>query len=378
VDLELTDSQSLFQETTRRALQDLSPLSRVRALIDDPLGFDPDMWRQGGELGWYSMFVPEQCGGGSVSGQGLLDAAIVAEELGRMVHPGPFHPTNVVAFALARFGTDSQRTDYLPAIASGAIIATWACAEPDRAWTSEAIRLTAAPAGDGYALDGVKTYVPYAHAADLLLVTAQTPAGLTQFLVNRDTPGVTIEALESLDLARRFSTVRFDAVPVGESAVVGQVGMAGTAFEEQLQVALVLQCAETNGLTDEGFALTVQYSKDRVAFGRPIGSYQALKHRMADHRIWLEGAHATTAYAAHAVQDRRPDAALAVRVAKAHVGKWSTATLHDCIQLHGGIAMTWDYDLHLYFRRAISNEVMYGSPYEQHQALVDIAEGRVA
>ena len=115
-----------------------------------------------------------------------------------------------------------------------------------------------------------------------------------------------------------------------------------------------------------------------MAFGRPIGSYQALKHRMADHRIWLEASHAATSYAAHAVQDRRPDAALAVRVAKAQVGKWSTVTLHDCIQLHGGIAMTWDYDLHLYFRRAISNEVLYGSPYEQHQALVDIAEGQVA
>jgi alkylation response protein AidB-like acyl-CoA dehydrogenase len=139
-------------------------------------------------------------------------------------------------------------------------------------------------------------------------------------------------------------------------------------------VALVLQCAETNGATDHALAITVQYTKDRVAFGRPIGSYQALKHRMSDHRMWLEGSFATTAYAARAVQEQRPDAASAARSAKAHVGRHSSAILHDCLQLHGGIGMTWEYDLHLWFRRAISNEVLYGPPDEHHQALVELAE----
>jgi alkylation response protein AidB-like acyl-CoA dehydrogenase len=378
VDLELTDDQELFRETTRRALDERSPLTRVRELIGDPLGFDPSLWRQGGELGWYAMLVPEQHGGGSVSGHGLLDAAIVAEELGRMVHPGPFHPTNVVAYALAEFGTAEQREKYLPAIASGELIATWAFAEPDRDWKAETVALAAVASGDGYVLDGVKSYVPYAHAADLILVTARTADGLAQFLVPRDAPGIRIEMLESLDVARRFSVIRFEGVSVGADSLVGDRSATAESVERQLQVALVLQCAETNGATDAGFGLTVQYCKDRVAFGRPIGSYQALKHRMADHRMWLEGSHAATAYAAHSVQDGRPDSAIAARVAKAQVGKWSTVILHDCIQLHGGIAMTWDYDLHLYFRRCISNEVTYGSPYEQHRALVDIAEGKVA
>ncbi len=238
--------------------------------------------------------------------------------------------------------------------------------------------MAAVASGDGYVLDGVKTYVPYAHAADLILVTARTAEGLAQFVVHRESPGISIEALESLDVARRFSVVRFEGVRVGPESVVGATTATAAAVERQLQVALVLQCAETNGATEAGFGLTVQYCKDRVAFGRPIGSYQALKHRMADHRMWLEGSQAATTYAAHAVQAGRPDAAIAARVAKAQVGKWSTVILHDCIQLHGGIAMTWDYDLHLYFRRAISNEVIYGSPYEQHRALVDIAEGQVA
>jgi alkylation response protein AidB-like acyl-CoA dehydrogenase len=137
----------------------------------------------------------------------------------------------------------------------------------------------------------------------------------------------------------------------------------------------VLQCAETIGATDQALAMTVQYAKDRVAFGRPIGSYQALKHRMADHRMWLEGSFATTAYAARAVGTGAGDAPLAARVAKAHVGKWSSKIVHDCVQVHGGIGMTWEHDLHLYFRRVISNEVLYGAPDEHHRALVDLAEG---
>jgi alkylation response protein AidB-like acyl-CoA dehydrogenase len=378
VDLDLTDDQELFRQTTRRALEERSPLTRVRELIDDPLGFDPGWWRQAADLGWYAMLVPEQHGGGSISGHGLLDAAIVAEELGRMVHPGPFHSTNVVAYALAESGTAQQRQEYLPAIAAGDVIATWAFAEPNRDWRADMIELAARASGEGYVLDGVKTCVPYAHAADLILVTGRAPEGLRQFVVSPDAPGVSIEALESLDVGRRLAVVRFDGVHVGAGSAVGDASGTADAIERQLQVALVLQCAETNGATDAGFGLTVQYSKDRVAFGRPIGSYQALKHRMADHRIWLEGSHASTAYAAHAVDERRPDSAIAARVAKAHVGKWSSVILHDCIQLHGGIAMTWDYDLHLYFRRVIGNEVTYGSPYEQHRALVDIAEGLVA
>ena len=375
MEIQLSEDQQLFRETCRRALEARTPLSRVRELIDDPVGYDPAVWAQGGELGWYAMLVPEQYGGGSMSGEGLVDATIVAEELGRMIHPGPFHATNVVASALAEAGTPDQREQYLPSIASGGLIGTWAFAEPDRDWTAASVALTAKPSGKGFVLDGIKAYVHDAQAAGLLLVTAVAAQGLTQFVVAKDTPGVTVEPLESLDVARRLANVRFDGVEVGADAVVGAPGDAAAAVERQLQVALVLQCAETNGATDVGFAMTVQYSKDRVAFGRPIGSYQALKHRMADHRMWLEGSFATTAYAAKAVQHRRDDAAVAARVAKAHVGRWSSVILHDCIQLHGGIGMTWEYDLHLYFRRAISNEVLYGAPDEQYRTLVDLKEG---
>ncbi len=206
-------------------------------------------------------------------------------------------------------------------------------------------------------------------------MTARGQDGPSQFLVTRDQPGITVEPLESLDLARRLATVRFEGVEVGPDSLLGSAGEAGPAVEYQRQVALVLQCAESVGATAQALEMTVDYAKERVAFGRPIGSYQALKHRMSDHRMWLEGSFATTAYAARAVDDRANDAAIAARVAAAHVGRHSSAILHDCIQLHGGIGMTWEHDLHLYSRRVISNEVLYGTPDDHQKALVDLAEG---
>jgi alkylation response protein AidB-like acyl-CoA dehydrogenase len=375
VEVGLSEDQQLFRDTCQKALADLCPLTRVRELIDDPVGFDRSTWAQGGELGWYAMLVPEAHGGGTVSGVGLVDLTIVAEELGRMIHPGPFVATNVVAFALAQSGSPEQAERYLPALASGEIIGSWAFAERDREWAAASVSLSATPSGTGFVLDGVKAYVHDAQAADVLLVTAAGPGGLTQFLVPTDAPGLAIRPLQCLDLARRMADVEFRSVEVGAEAVVGTPGEAGPAVERQLQVAMVLLCAETNGATDQGLGITVQYAKDRVAFGRPIGSYQALKHRMADHRMWLEGSFATAAYAARSVALQGEDAAVAARVAKAHVGKWDSTILHDCIQLHGGIAMTYEYDLHLYFRRAISDEVLYGPPDEQYRALVDLAEG---
>jgi alkylation response protein AidB-like acyl-CoA dehydrogenase len=375
VELALSETQELIRATTRKLLEERCPITRVRELIDDPVGFDPGLWSQGADLGWYAMLVPEEYGGAGVSGSGLVEAAIISEELGRMVHPGPFQVTNVVAAAVAEYGSDDQRKEYLPSIASGQTVATWAFLEPNGDWSPASLSLGVAAAGSGYVLNGTKTCVQDAASADLFLVTGRASEGPAQFLIPASATGIAIEPLECVDLARRLFEVRFSDVRVDAAAALGPVGEAERAIERQMQIALVLQCAETNGATEQGLAITVQYSKDRVAFGRPIGSYQALKHRMAEHRMWLEASFATTSYASHSVQGHHHDAPAAVRVAKAHVGRWSTAILHDCIQLHGGIGMTWEYDLHLYFRRAIGNEVLFGSPYELTKSLVDIIEG---
>ncbi|MDE3203916.1 MAG: acyl-CoA/acyl-ACP dehydrogenase [Acidobacteriota bacterium] len=375
MELGLSDTQEMFLDATCKLLDERSGPARLRELVNDPLGFDRPTWEQGGRLGWYAMFVPEKYGGGSVSGAAVPDAAMVSEAMGSRLHTGPFLATNVVAFALAEAAGADLQERFLPGLADGSLVGTWAVADRDGDWSASSVGLVAHPDGDGFRLEGTKSYVHDAASADLFLVNARTPEGPIQVVVAAHAPGITITPLDSLDLGRRLAEVHFSGTPVSRPDVVGEGEAATRAIERQLQVALVLQCAETNGVTQTALDMTVGYAKERVAFGRPIGSYQALKHRLADHRMWLEGSFATTAYAATSVQQARPDAAVAARIAKSHVGRWSTHTLHDCIQIHGGIGMTWEYDLHLYFRRAISNEMLYGAPYDHMRQLVDLVEG---
>ena len=364
--LELSEDQEFFRETTRRFLESEAPLTRVRELADTDTGFDRGWWRKAGELGWTGLFVSEADGGGSLSGNPLVDAVIVCEELGRLVAPGPFLPVNVVAAALAASGSAAQRAELLPQLAAGETVATWAFAEAGGPWDGTGVQLRAEPADDGFRLHGTKAWVEAAAEADHFLVTARTGDGLTQFLVAAGTDGVVVAPGRSMDLVRRFGTVQFDGARVPAAAVVGEVGGAADDVERQLRIALALQCAETVGVIDRVFEFTVEYTQDRFAFGRPIASFQALKHRMADMLLWVESAKATTDAAALAVDSGADDAGSLVRAAKAYVAQRSTAILQDCIQLHGGIGVTWEHDIHLYLRRVTVNRSVYGTP-EYHQ-----------
>jgi alkylation response protein AidB-like acyl-CoA dehydrogenase len=361
VELELQDDQELFVETTRRFLEAESPLTQVRDLYEDPVGFDRDYWRRGAELGWATMLVPDELGGGSVSGAGLLDLVLVAEEMGRMVAPGPLLPVNVVADTLARTGRPDQQAA-LGALVSGDRIATWAFAELSGRWDASGVALTASERDGAWVLTGTKSYVQDAGVADAWLVTARTGEGLTQFLVAAGTPGVSVQPLQSLDMTRRFGDLVFDAATVDGSAVVGRVGDAAADVERQLQVALTVQNAETVGAVNRVYEFTLEYAQDRMAFGRPIGSYQALKHRFADMKVWLEACNATAAASARAVQAGADDAPKLVSTAKAYIGDRAPAIVQDCVQLHGGIGVTWEHDLHLYLRRVAQNAALYGSP----------------
>ena len=200
-----------------------------------------------------------------------------------------------------------------------------------------------------------------AGVADTWLVTARTGESLTQFLVPADTADVTVRPLQSLDMTRRFADLEFTDAVVSPSTVVGRVGDAAADVERQLQVALVLQNAETVGAVDRVYDFTLEYAKDRMAFGRPIGSYQALKHRFADMKVWLEACHATATASARAVQRGDDDASKLVSVAKAYIGDRAPAIVQDCVQLHGGIGVTWEHDLHLYLRRVAQNAALFGS-----------------
>lgn len=368
-----SDDQQLLQETTRRFVESRAPVSEVRRFADDPAGFDGQVWRQGAELGWASMFVPEAHGGMAESASGAVDAAIVAAELGRVLFTGPFLPVNVVAFAVANAGTEAQRHELLPGLAGGERVAAWCWSGTGVSPGTVAAGVQATVAGDGFVLDGESGYVQDADVADDLLVTATTGDQLSQFVVPAASPGVEVTPLDTLDLGRRLSVVRFDAVAVDASTVLGAVGDASDLVERQLRVALVLQCAETVGVVDRVLELTLEYAKERIAFGRPIGSYQALKHRFADHAMWLEGAKAITDHAARAVHLDAPDAAVAASIAKSHVGRSATEITRDCVQIHGGIGLTWEHDLHLYVRRAVSNEALWGTPAAHHERLCVLA-----
>jgi alkylation response protein AidB-like acyl-CoA dehydrogenase len=221
---------------------------------------------------------------------------------------------------------------------------------------------------------GAKAYVEAAGAADVFLVTARDGEGLTQVLVPADTPGVTVTPGRSIDLVRRYGSITFDGARVPTQAVLGEVGGAAATVEHQLEIALALQCAESVGAADRVFAFTVEYAQDRFAFGRPIASFQALKHRIADMLQWLEFSKAIADAAANAI-DRDDNAARFVSVAKAYIGDRCLDIIDDCVQINGGIGMTWEHDIHLYSRRVALNRAVYGSPEEHKErlcALLDV------
>ncbi|HEY2999194.1 MAG TPA: acyl-CoA dehydrogenase family protein [Acidimicrobiales bacterium] len=355
MELELSEDQEFFLATTRKFLAAEAPIPTVRALEHAPAGFTADYWRRGAELGWTALLVPEADGGGSIGDHGLLDLVLVAEEMGRRVAPGPLVPVNLVAAAVAAHGSAEQRAAVLPGLLAGEAVAAWTGPAP----------VGAEADGDGFVLDGTAAPVEAGAQADHLLVTARAGAGVTLLLVPVPTPGVAVTPLGGLDLVRRYAEVRCVGARVPASAVVGAAGGAGAEVERLAQVACVLQCAEMVGAMDRVFEMTVEYLGDRYSFGRPLSSYQALKHRVADDKLWLEASHAAANAAARAVATGAADAADLVSAAKAWIGPHATELIQDCIQLHGGIGVTWEHDLHLYLRRATVDRVTHGTP-EDH------------
>ena len=374
MNLELTEDQELFRQTTARFLASESPVAAVRDHHRSGDRGTPAWWRTAADLGWTSMLVSDEAGGGSLSGRPLADAVVVAEEMGRMVSPGPFVPVNVVGAALSAAGTAAQQSSVLPGLLAGDRVAAWAFGEPGSRWDVGTHTTTADVANDGVRLSGVKAYVEAASEADHFLVTARSNGGVTQVLVAADTPGVTVVDSSSLDLARRFGEVHFDAVGLPRDAIVGEPGGAAGDVERQWQLALVLQCAETVGALDRVFEFTLEYMHSRFAFGRPIASYQALKHRIADLVLELESAKAAVDAAVRAVDARDDDAGVQSSVAKAYVSDRALHLIQECMQFHGGISVTWEHDLHLYLRRATVNRAVLGTPEQHRERICSLLE----
>jgi len=373
---ERSPDQDLFAQTTRKFLESECPPTKLRELGRTDSGFEPDLWRRGADLGWTSLVVPEEAGGGSVSDSGVADLLLLAYEFGHHAAPGPLQPTNLVAAALGRWGSDEQRAGPLAEILAGETIASWALTGPPPEDGLGQVELRAEDDGSDVVLTGTKAAVESADQAGLLLVTARHRDGISHFLVAKETPGVTVVPLTGVDLTRRFALVQFDHARVPADAVVGEPGAGGPVMDWLLDLAVVMQLGEMVGAMQWAFDTTLDWAFNRYTFGRPLASYQEIKHRFADMKMWLEASFAISASAAQALANDARNRGALVSAGKSYVGRNGAEMIQDCIQLHGGIGLTFDHDIHLYLRRHTTDIPLYGSPAQHAVRISRLLEAK--
>jgi len=359
MNLELTDEQRMLQTSAREFLARSCPTSRVREAMIDPRPVSDALWPTMAELGWLGLITPAEHGGAEL---GLVELALLLQETGRALLPAPLFSTVALgARLIVSAGDEAQRGRLLPAIAEGRRRVTLALLEEKAHWTEGGVTLTAKPSNGGYVLTGTKLFVPDADLADELVVAARTPAGVTLFLVERGAVGVTTRRLDFVDQIRGLHEVRLADVRVPASAVLGGEGGGWSHLEALFDFAKVALCAEMCGAAEKVLEMAVDYAKVREQFGKAIGSFQAIQHKCAEMLVLIESAKSATYYAAWAVANGEPDAHTAACLAKAYTSEAFTRVAGEGIQIHGGIGFTWEQDLHLYFKRAKSAELMFGS-----------------
>jgi alkylation response protein AidB-like acyl-CoA dehydrogenase len=376
MELDLTDGQELFAQTTAKFLDDKASPDDLRALRHDPTGFSSAYWRQGAELGWTSLLVSEADGGGSISGGGVSDLALVSHQFGRYAAPGPLLPTNIVAAALSQRGSPEQKAAVLPGLLSGETVGTWCWAEPTPNDRLGNVAMTASVTDGGYVLNGRKGPVEAGAQADHLLVVADTDGSPVQLLVPAGTPGVTVVVAQGLDLTRRYAEIHFEDVQVPRASLLGDTSSVVNDIEWQLQLANVIQMHEMVGAMEKAFEITMEWMFNRYSFGRPLASYQELKHRCADMKAWIEVGHGIADTATLHVQGRGNRAGEYASAGKAYLGVYGVDVLQDCVQIHGGIGVTFDHDMHLYLRRVVVDSLLFGTVSDHRQRLTTLLEER--
>jgi alkylation response protein AidB-like acyl-CoA dehydrogenase len=358
------DEQELLRSTARKFFDNECPSTTVRALMEDSSGMTPALWKKLAEQGWLGLIAPEEHGGMAL---GIVDLVVLLEEMGRAVVPGPFFSTVLLGgLALLEAGSDAQKKAWLPKICSGEARATLAWMEPSAEMGAAGITLQAAAKGSGFTLNGTKLFVHDAHTADVIVVAARTASGqdpeegISLFLVPTGTPGLAVTLLPTMDQTRKLCEVTLTNVSLGGDAIMGAPGAGWKPLARVIERATVGLCAEMCGGAQKVLDMTVEYAKIRQAFGRPIGSYQGVKHRAADMLVDVENSKSITYYAAWAMDEGVPEGPLAVSMAKAYVSDAYRRVSGAGIQLHGGIGFTWEHDLHLYFKRAKGSEFTFG------------------
>ncbi len=345
-----SEEQELLRSEVRKFLDEACPLEEVRKISESPEGFSPELWKQIAELGWLGLTVPEEHGGAEL---GWVDLVVILEEAGRTLLPLPLISTTLAAAAIRGSGSPEQQARWLPRIADGSCIGTLALLEAEDIQGAEGIRLRPDP-GSGL-LSGEKLFVCDAGVADLFVVALRSgegPADLSLAVLERGAEGLSSEDLPGIDLTKRLGRVRFDGVRLSDDVVLGAAGEAGAAIDRLWDLGAAAVAAETVGAAEAALQLTVDYAQDRVQFGQPIGAFQGVKHPLAEMYVDIQSFKSLVYYAAWCLDEDHEDAALATSRAKAYASDAFPRIGVDAIQLHGGIAYTWEYDAQLYLKRS--------------------------
>ena len=374
MDFGLSEEQEMLQRSAREFLTQECPPTFVREMHKSEDGFSRELHRKMTDQGWTGLLIPEAHGG---LGLKMLDMALLLEEMGRSVVPGPFLFSSVLfTLALMQGGTTAQKKSWLPRLAFGEAIGTLAFLEAGDRLDAAGVTLKAKKSRDGYILSGTKMFVPFTAVADAMLVATRTSgrgeAGVCLLLIERETPSITIKPLEIFDQTRRVYEVEFKNVVVPKTALVGSEGQGWKILARLIDAACVALAADSLGGAQRALEMAVEYTKVRTQFNRPIASFQALKHMAAEMASEIEPARALVWYAAHAFDTRPREASRAAALAKARLSDVYSRTTNRAVQMHGGIGFTWEHDMHFWFKRAKWNEFAFGDATFHRERLAQL------
>jgi alkylation response protein AidB-like acyl-CoA dehydrogenase len=360
-----TEEQDELRKTVRGFLDAKSPEEAVREQMETEAGYDQAVWSQMAEqMGLQGLHIPEEYGG---SGYSYVELGIVLEEMGRSLLAAPFFSSVVLAAnTLIHSGDDGAKKEYLPGIASGETIATIATTEPSGKWDESGITMEATGSGDSFTLSGTKMFVIDGHTAGLIIVAARTAGGVSLFAVDADASGLTRTALSTMDQTRKQAKLEFDGVA---GKLIGEEGKGWDVLSTVMDLAAVGLAAEQVGGAQKVLEMAVEYAKVRVQFGRPIGSFQAIKHKCADMLLEVESAKSAAYYGMWCASEMNDELASVASLAKAYCSEAYFHAAAENIQIHGGIGFTWEHPAHLYFKRAKSSELLFGDPTYHRELL---------
>jgi alkylation response protein AidB-like acyl-CoA dehydrogenase len=371
MDTTLSEEEVMIRDTARKFLEGECNTKLVRAMEKDEKGYPPALWKQAAELGWQGLVLPEQYGG---SGMPLLYLGLVMQEIGRALAPLPLLSTSTAALTIAKHGNAALCQEVLPGVAAGDTILSFAFQEQDPRLLPEAVHMTAVKSGNGYVLNGTKLFVDNFSVSDKCLVTCRTDNGLTLFLVDSNSPGITQNALVTIAKDKQ-SEVIFNNVQVPPSRMVGEVNAGAAIANDMLDIATALTCAQMLGATRKDMEMAVEWSKYRKAFGQPIGAFQSLQHMCADMLMWVDGGDLLTFEALWKMDQGLP-ASVEVSQAKAFCNEKCLAVVRGCQIIHGGIGFIMEFDLQLWYRRVAAACTRLGTAFEHRarvaQALLDM------